>query len=202
MKILHFFKYWLLRSLTHSSLRKYLIQKINYNWVKSCELVKHLWTVTSPIWLFLKVGYVRNEISRSTASCDLWFRIHEVMKFRPRRLLSFFGIPLKIHISVNFRAIAKNFSFGKPSHVEVSCASRYFHTTWPVNKISAKSEMWPSKRVSLHMISPNYITQFKFYLSLDPLLILTSTPFKWRKKIMIRLQFIVSFRFTCFLPIW
>ena len=41
------------------------------------------------------------KISQSTASCDLWFRSYEAMKFPPRRLFSVYGQPLNIR---NFRA--------------------------------------------------------------------------------------------------
>ena len=53
---------------------------------------------------FYRLGYVRKEKISSTASCDLWFRSYEVLKFRPRRLFPVFGQPLYIHISVKFGA--------------------------------------------------------------------------------------------------
>ena len=59
--------------------------------------MKHLWTVTFLIWLKLnlkvKVYMWETKISRSTASCDLWFWSYEVMKFRPQGLFSVSGQP-------------------------------------------------------------------------------------------------------------
>ena len=67
------------------------------------------------------------KISRSTASCNLWFRTYEVMKFQPLRLFSVFGQPLNIHIYLSIWCFPQIFHklFNFKIHILASAFRRF-----------------------------------------------------------------------------